>query len=394
MKVLHVIGSLAPRYGGPSTVALQLCQALADRGHQVEIFTTDIDGPDRMPVALGTPIQHGAVTVTYHAGSHPRRYGTSVGLAGTLARRLRQFEVVHIHSLYRFHTLAAGALCRRHGLPYVLRPHGTLDPYHRAVRHRGKAVYDAVWERRNLRRAAAVHCTSRFEQRMVEQAEPRARTVVVPNGVDLAGLERGGDGFLARHPELAGRTLVTFLGRLTAKKGADLLLEAFALVAATVPGAHLVIAGPDEDGTRVALQHRIRALRLNSRVSLLGMLTGDLKIGLLRQTAAFVLPSVDENFGVAVVEAMAAGAPVVVTAGVGIAPEIQGASAGLVVPRTSDAVAAAVTGLLDDRGMAARVAGNGRELARTRFSWPRVAAQLEELYLDVIAAEPREAMVR
>ena len=124
------------------------------------------------------------------------------------------------------------------------------------------------------------------------------------------------------------------------------------------------------------------------------MLTGDLKTGLLRRSAAFVLPSVDENFGVAVVEAMAAGAPVVVTAGVGIAPEIRAASAGLVVPRTTDAVAAAVTGLLGDPGMAAMIAANGRELARTQFSWQRVATQLEELYLDLVPAGLRGAMVR
>jgi glycosyltransferase involved in cell wall biosynthesis len=394
MKILHVIGSLAPRYGGPSKVVLEMCQALVGRGHDVEILTTDIDGPGRLQVPIGSPVRDGAVAITYHAGSRPRRYGTSVGLARGLSQRVAEFDVVHVHSLYRFHTLVAGAVCRKRSVPYVLRPHGTLDPYHRAVRRRSKWVYDVLWERRNVRLAAALHCTSRFEQQMVEQSGFHTRTFVVPNGVDVARFERHGEdsAFVVRYPELAERRLVTFLGRLTPKKGADVLLQAFPTVAASLPGTHLVIAGPDENGIQAGLRRRVNSLRLESSVSLLGMLNDELKVGLLRRSAAFVLPSVDENFGVAVVEAMAAGAPVVITTGVGIYPEVEAAEAGLVVPRDSDALATAVIRLLSNPDLAARTSVNGRELAQKKFCWQQIARQLEEMYRDIAVSNLRREL--
>ena len=137
MRILHVTSTLAPRYGGPSTTVLRLCRALTERGHEVEVYTTNIDGAGALPVELGTPVLVGGVPVTHFAVHRPRTFATSFGLALALRRSIGMFDSVHVHSLYLCHTLVAGRLCRRFGIPYIVRPHGTLDPYHRA-RHRGR----------------------------------------------------------------------------------------------------------------------------------------------------------------------------------------------------------------------------------------------------------------
>jgi glycosyltransferase involved in cell wall biosynthesis len=381
MRILHVIASLAPRYGGPSKVLPEMCTALAARGHDVEVFTTNIDGPSTLPVPVGVPQALGGATVTYFGAHWPRSYKSSLGLARALHDRVDSFDVVHIHSLYLFHTAAAALCARRCRVPYVIRPHGTLDPYHRA-RHRGrKAVQELLIERRNLDRAAAIHCTSLAEKAAIEPLRFRAPCLVVPLGVDVAEVEP------AAGAEAVETALVTFLGRLTPKKGLDILLDAFAQVGSSRPDAHLTIAGPDDEGLGRRLHERARRLGLQSRVSLPGAVTGRAKDDLLRRSSVVVLPSKDENFGVSVVEAMAVGVPVVITNGVAIHHEVAEAGAGLVVSRTPASVASAVLRLLDDPAWRRRLGERGRRLVQTTFAWPGIAARLEEMY-DAVTTAP------
>jgi glycosyltransferase involved in cell wall biosynthesis len=382
VRVLHVIASLAPRYGGPSKVAPEMCRALANRGHRVELFTTDLDGAARLPVALGTPVTHGGVTTTYWSVDFSRRYVVSFGMAAALRHRVREFDVVHIHSIYFFHTAVAGFHCRRSGVPYVIRPHGTLNPYHREW-HRGrKAVYGRLVERRNLTKAAGIHYTSTSEQRHAEAAGVRTQGFVIPLGVDLSVLIGAVDPrqLFRCYPQLLGKTLVTFLGRLTAKKRLDLLFSAFAIVARRVPDVHLVIAGPDDEDIGRRLKQTVQAFGLESNVSLLGLITGDMKVALLQRSRMLVLPSEDENFANSVVEAMGAGIPVVTTAGIAIHAEISAAKAGLIVPLETGALAAAMLKLAQDQELATSMGQCGQALARFRFSWDRAALQLERMY--------------
>jgi glycosyltransferase involved in cell wall biosynthesis len=174
---------------------------------------------------------------------------------------------------------------------------------------------------------------------------------------------------------------VTFLGRLTAKKRLDLLVDAFADVAAADARAHLVVAGPD-DGAGDALRAQVETRGLRDRVSLLGLVTGARKSALLRESRAVALPSEDENFGVVVAEAMYAGTAVVVTEGVAIHHEVAAACAGLVVPPTRERLARALLTLVGDGQLATEAGRNGRAFAGSRWTWPQVAADLERMYED------------
>ena len=383
MRILHVIGSLAPRYGGPSTVAPAMCEALAARGHHVEIATTDMDGSGALPVPVDRTTTAARVPVTYRRAHWPRSYAASLGLGLWLHRHVEEFDVVHIHSLYQFHTWFAAKCCRRARVPYIVRPHGALDPYHLRQHRRRKVMYTRLIEGRALNAAAGMHYTSIAEHEHAIRHRGRVpRGFVIPLGVELvapAGLED----LIRQHPEMADRTFLTFLGRLTPKKRLDLLIDAFAVVAEADERAHLVLAGPD-DGVENELRARISALELDARVSMLGLLTGAPKSALLHQSRAVALPSEDESFGVAVAEAMHAGTAVVVTDGVAIHHEIAAAHAGLVVPPNVERLAEALLGFVRDERWAAEAGRNGHALARRRWTWQQVAADLERMYEDAI----------
>jgi glycosyltransferase involved in cell wall biosynthesis len=305
---------------------------------------------------------------------------------------VRQFDVVHVHSLYLFHTWWAARCCRRAGVPYVISPHGTLDAWHLAHHRWRKAAYTWLVDGKALRGAAGMHYTSAAEhEHATRHLGPGPQGFVVPPGVDPPAARRSPDdgGLADRHPELAGRTLVCFLGRLTAKKRLDLTVEAFAEVAAADPTAHLVVAGPDDEGIGAKARARVTSLGLDRRVSFLGLVTGAAKAALLERSRVLVLASEDESFGVAVAEGMAAGLPVVVSEGVALHREVAAAGAGAVTALAPGPLAAAVLRFVEDSELAARAGANGRALVSEVLSWERAAAALEDAYRQVVGGQPR-----
>lgn len=380
LRVLHVIANLAPRYGGPPRAVQDMCQVLAMRGHHVELFTTNQDGAGVLPVPVNSPVDSGDYTTTFYRVAGPHAYPVSCGLYKALEQRVPEFDVIEIHNLYLFHTLIGGAIARRKHVPYIMQPHGTLDRYQRARHHGRKAVYGMLVERRNLNGAAAIHYTTEQERREAEETGVRALGFVVPLGIDV-------NSYRLPAPEVelpAGvprdRPLITFMGRLTEKKGLDILIEAFARVIREGGQAHLVIAGPDDESLQVSLKRQIDALGLVGRVTFPGIVAGASKMALLQRSRAFVLPSHDENFGIAVVEAMAAGAPVIISRGVAIHPEVEEAGAGIVVDRSAEAVADAVLQLLSDADAGRRLAAAAASLAARRYSLEAMGEGLERMY--------------
>ncbi len=382
LRILHVIASLAPRYGGPAKIA-DLADELGRLGHHVEVLTTNLDGPVRLgrsEVPLGVPLPHGACTVTTYDVRPLHKSAPSPGLVRALRRRVPEFDVVHVHGLYFVSTLAAAFCCRRYGVPYVQQPHGCLDEYHWR-HHRGrKAIYERLVERRNLARAAAIRYDSESEQRQAEAVGVRTRGFVIASGVPVP----------PPADEAPEPGLVVFLGRLTAKKGLDVLLEAFALVAARRPDAELQIAGPDDEGLGAVLLERASALGLGERVRLLGLVGGEEKFRLLRKASVVVAPSTTESFGAAPLDALAAGTPVVVSDGVAVQREIVAADAGLLAPRTAEGVAEATLRLLDDPVLARRSGANGRDFVASAYSCAGVARQVEAMYRQVIESSATE----
>jgi glycosyltransferase involved in cell wall biosynthesis/uncharacterized protein YbaR (Trm112 family)/SAM-dependent methyltransferase len=393
VNVLHVTGWLAPRYGGSTFVALQSAAVLAERGHEVEVITTNVDGDGTLEVQTGQTLDWGGVNATFHRLSSPRRFLTSWSMLEDLNRRVAQFDVVHIHSLYRFHTIAAATIARRRGVPYVIQPHGSLDPWHRAQRRRLKDVYHFMVEDQIIRRAAAVLCTSSLEERSIRDLGYRVPTWVVPVAIDAAELRAPAavDHLLLRAAVDPAARIVTFLGRISEKKGVELLVASFVRTASEFPAAHLIVAGPDDEGIAMRLSAVVAAAGLADRVSFIGTVGGPEKRALLQRSDVFVLPSADESFGIAVAEAMAVGCPVVVSPHVAIADLIQSAGAGLVANRDAAEISRAIGAVLGDRTAAMAMGVAGKRLVDDEFTTDGIAIRLESLYRSVITARLNRA---
>ena len=369
-----------------------MAQALARRGHEVTIATTDFS-PSFGRARPQVP-QEPRVDLRVFPLGFPARWLASRPLRRALPELVRAADLAHIHSLYLFHSWAAGTICRRIGVPYIVRPHGTLDPFiHRRRRWR-KRIMELWFQNRLLRNAAAIHYTSAEEMRLAEPYVFGAPGAVVPLGLDLsdyASLPELG-AFRRAHPEIGERPILLFLGRLNFKKGLDILIQATARVAAAGIDAHLVLAGPD-GGMEASARRWIAESGLEHRSTFTGMLRGKDKLAAFVDAALFVLPSSTENFGIAVVEAMACGTPVLVSDRVNIWREIVADGAGRAEAPNVEAFAAAMVSLLQDEPRRRAMGEAARASVARRYQWNAIAADLERLYAQIIETHRSPATV-
>jgi glycosyltransferase involved in cell wall biosynthesis len=361
-----------------------MCRELLRRGEHVEIYTTNVDGRECLDVPLGEPVEVQGVQVTYFGIQGSHFYKCSLAMAAALRTRVKSYDLLHINSLYQFPSTAAAYFARHHGVPYILRPHGTLDPYlfHRHIIR--KRLYESLFERRNLAGAAAVYFTTDEEMKLARLSGLTFNGVVIPLGVDssapLHEHYRKSDLF----PAILGTKTILFLGRINFKKGLDILCRAFGTLVRERNDVHLLIAGPDNDGYGMQVRRWLAEEKVLDKVTFAGMMTGHLKEAAMAASAIFVLPSYTENFGLAVVEAMAAGLPVVVSNRVNIWREVEKSHAGIVVDTEATELTKAMNRLLDDPHLARQMGENGKQLA-ARYSWTAVCDRLLELHEEITA---------
>ncbi|MCG3175525.1 MAG: D-inositol-3-phosphate glycosyltransferase [Candidatus Omnitrophica bacterium] len=386
MRILQVTPTYEPayRFGGPIRSVAGLCRALARRGHEVQVHTTSSDGALDLDVPVGTPVMRDGVRVIYHRCGVLRRLYHAPGLARALCSEKDRWDVVHTHSVFLWPTLYAAHWARRNRVPYVVSPRGMLEL--ELIRGKSrwlKTAWIGLFERRNLMSASAVHVTSQHEaEELGRFGWDLKRLWIVPNGIDpMTPPDIGTLGRFKAERSLT-RPYVLYLGRIHPKKGIDRLMGAMALV----PGAELVIAGNDEEGYRAKLERHVDQLGISARVRWVGAVEGEEKACWLGGAAVVALFSASENFGNSVLEAMAAGRPVAVTPGVGLASDIERSGCGLVLDGGPRALAAGLEGLLRDPQLAEGYGRLGARLASDIFSWDAVASQMERLYGGLIGA--------
>ena len=332
MRLLHCIHSLNPAGGGPPEALRLLANVLREMGHVVEIVSLDPPGSPWLE-AFGAPVEA--------LGLSSSRYGYTPALVPWLQRNAARFDAVVVHGIWQYHSLGVWLALRKTNLPYFVFPHGMLDPWFKRtypLKHLKKWLYWPWAEYRVLRDARAVLFTCEEERRLARQsfALYRCRERVVSYGTlaptgDAVGQR---DAFARQFPTLKGKRLLLFLGRLHEKKGCDLLLRAFGEVArahADGEDLHLMLAGPFANARYEAALTKLAAEVCSpGSVTFPGMLSGDLRWGAFRSAEAFVLPSHQENFGIAVAEALACELPVLISREVNIWREIADDGAGLV----------------------------------------------------------------
>jgi glycosyltransferase involved in cell wall biosynthesis len=361
MQVLHVLPTRDASYGGPTRVAEGYARLLAPLGIECELY----------PPAGVTP---------------PPRLQFYPGARGSLAlgSAVRRAHLVHVHGLWTVPTTGAAALARALGRPYVVTPHGMLDSWSMAQSARKKRLYAAVAEKRTLERASAIHFFNQEEADEAQDFLPLPRYFLLPNGVDLSAFADlpGRDALEVAVPEIRGRTVALFLGRIHHKKGFDVLLPAMAEVAARE--LLLLVAGPDEGGYRRKVTELAGSVGVASQVHFVGPVEGEAKRRLLGGADFFVLPSHQEGDSVAVKEALAAGLPVLISTRCHL-PEVESVGAGVVTADESGAVAEGLRVLLRRDERSERSA-RASELAR-RFDAPALAARLAEVYRAIAAGK-------
>ena len=329
MRLLHLLPSVNPASGGPLEGVHQIGKQLIALGHTVEVLS--LDDPAAPCV--------GQFPLTVHAIGPSRAGGYRYN--PTLVQWLRDhacsFDAIVINGLWQYHSFGAWRALHGTSKPYFIYTHGMLDPWFKRAypqKHLKKWLYWPWAEYRVLRDAKAVLFTCEDERVLARQSFwlYKAREAVVSYGTktppqDASALRSQ---FLQAHPALAGKRALLFLGRIQEKKGCDLLIEAFAQVAQQDPALHLVMAGPDQTGWKAELQALAQARGVADRITWPGLLQGAMKWGAFYSAEAFVLSSHQENFGIAVAEAMGCGLPVLISDKVNIWREIETDGAGIV----------------------------------------------------------------
>jgi glycosyltransferase involved in cell wall biosynthesis len=406
LRVLHIIPSVSPQDGGPSFAMPLIARGLELSGVQVDVATTEGAHEQRIDQNEGS---------VFYFRRQSEFYKVSLPLSKWLSAHIRDYDLVHIHALFSYSSYAAARLATKNGVPYIVRPLGVLNRW--GMQNRRKLLKRLSFrfiEQRIMRNAAAIHYTSQQERLEAEETGVRNESVVIPLAVDLSGFRElpGPEPFYEKFPHARGRDIILFLSRLDPKKGLDLLLRAFATHdrrrtteegrlmtddgrpatddrgPSSVVGRLrplLIIAGEGEDQFVAGLRRLAGELGIADEILWTGFLGGDDKLSAMAAASLFVLPSYSENFGIALVEAMAAGLACVMSDQVGIAVDAKEYDAGLVVPCEVGPLASAMQRLLDDPELRGRLGANARRLVDDRFSVEAMSDSLVKLYDRVLS---------
>lgn len=387
MRVLHVISGIDPENGGPTNALLGLAAAQMRLGMQVTVASTwqRTSGRENAQAFRDEGVNVRMIGPAKGALSrHP-------GIHTALGEQIAAADVVHVHALWEEIQHRGARLCQRLRRPYVLRPCGALQPWAMQQGRLKKRLYLALRMRRNLERAAAIHCTTHAESAAVAGFEFGAPLIVEPNGVDLrqfSGVSREqGRALLAQlaaraGAELGHRKVVVFLGRLHPSKGLDVLVPAFVnSTRAGAADAMLVLAGPQPDDATVDFVKRTAdEAGMADRIVMTGLLARHERAAALVGADLFALTSYTENFGISVVEALAAGCPVIISEHVEVQEMLAGAGVGEVIAQERSAASAALSRWLEDDEHR-RVAGErARTFAAEHFDWDRIAGRWADHY--------------
>ncbi|MHB8387387.1 glycosyltransferase [Metallibacterium sp.] len=389
MKVLHVAQAVASTFGGVQTVLNDVAKAQRLAGLNVDIVSTNLDAPRGvLPVTANQFFDQDGVRYRLSSVQF-RPLFLSFDLWTYLRKSIKTYDVIHVHGLYRFPSTFAAHCARRLGVPYIICPHGAIDPYLYRQSSRSvplKRLYERWFDLPNLHGASAIHYTTEDERERAAFLKLRAPSFVVPNGLDWARFAtlpaRGA--FRARLG-IGHAPLVLFLSRLNFKKGLDLLVPAFARVRARCPDAVLAIVGPDNEGYGAKVRGWVAGQGLVDVVRFVDHLDGEAVLHAYVDADVFALPSYTENFGMVVAESLACGTPVVISDQVNIHGEVAAAGAGLVTRCDAGEVAEAICILLADADRRTAMGAAGRALVQRKWTWDVVARQLTAEYEKVIA---------
>ena len=386
MRILHVVSFYEQDVtkGGVAKAAGLLARAQARIGNHVTVFTTDSSVNEQR---LNPEVQNRqGVRVYFFPARQASRFFFSWPLLRGCVERTKEFDIVHVHGLWSFPGTWGALAARWARVPYIVSPQGMLNDW--AIRFRAykKIPYWYAIERRTVGGASWVHFATEEEQRQAQPWLEGKKTKVIPIGLDLqefAALPPRGE-FRDRQRIPRGKPLLAFLGRIHPVKGLDALLRALVRIKAEFPGVILALAGSDEGGYGGQLQGLAQSLGVHGEVQWLGTIDEQDKRAFLADADLFVLPSFTENFGLAAVEAMAVGCPVILGRGVNIAAQVESYKAGCVVSTEPEALATVIIDTLRKPETRQSMGKAGQRLVAEWYDGEAVAREMLKGYEECL----------
>lgn len=375
MRVLHVIPSMTVSYGGPSHALAVLTEALKKEGIDCDIAA--VGSEEDLNVSCPASIR-------FFKSTWPHFFYFSNKLRVWLDKHVNNYDLVHVHSMFSFPSIVACRAALRHGTPYIIRPFGTLDAISRQQHLFRKMISYQFLEKANLRSAARIQVTSMRELRELNGLGFHGKCALIPLGLELdrTGSESSTQSELFPEGDADSKVIVS-LSRINPRKGIDILIQAMARICRDRKDVFLVIAGTGDPAYVSYLKALCSKMKIERHVIWHGEASGERKKSLLSRADVFALISHGESFGLSVVEALSAGAPVVISDQVAICDEVSAAGAGVVVKRDPKDVADAIVQLLVNDSMRRNAIACGIQLVREKYDIANSAKRVAEMYAAV-----------
>ncbi len=385
MKILMVIPAVGNVYGGPTKIVLELAQSVGNLGHDVDIVTTPANGPTNLDVPLYKWINEKNYRIQYFNYWDIADYKISLSLTKWLFQHVTDYDLVHTNAVFSYPVLPAHWACQFHKVPYIMTPHGMLEPWAMSYKAEKKRLYYNILEKPALKKAAAIQITGSPEAKSIKSYGIETPMIFVANGIHRHDCETlaNPEVFYQEFPHTRNKTLIIFLARIDPKKGLDLLAKAFSQVYAQFPQSHVIIAGPDNTGFLPTVQNYFAEAGCLEAVTFTGMLTGAIKYAALAAARVYIAPSYSEGFSMSVLEGMAAGLPCVITTGCNF-PEAGLAKAVYIVKVDAKEIAQQLIDCLKNPQLAKETGDRARQLIMEQYTWERIALNLQNAYKAIV----------
>lgn len=393
MKILHVIPSVASVRGGPSQAVIQMVRALRSQGVDAEIATTNDNGKDLLDVPLNQLTEelseYGNVPIRFFARFSPnfnavREFAFSWDLTIWLWRNIAKYDLVHVHAIFSYASTIAMAIARFKKIPYINRPLGQLCTWSLQQSKLRKQTYLNIIECQNLLHSKSLHFTADQEKAEFEQLGLDIPSFVLPHGVDTPNLIINAQAQVREILKITDdRPIILFLSRIHPKKGLEYLISALADLQAYK--FTLAIAGDGEPEYVHKIKDLLEINNLSDRTHWLGFVKGETKNLYLQGADLFALTSHSENFGIAAIEALAAGTPVLITDGVAIAPMVKQQDCGYVTTLDIEAIKISLQSFLESFSPEQTSQNRSRlqQVINQNYSWQSISDRLTKIYQEL-----------
>jgi glycosyltransferase involved in cell wall biosynthesis len=384
MKILIFTPYIGINYGGIAKAVEGIAGGLANQGIDVDVITTDANNLEKIPIIRSQWISENKYRIRYFNCWHKNDFVWSWSLIFWFLLHVREYDLIHTNTVFAPIVSLIHFFCWLLKVPYIVTPHGMLEPWALSYKAGKKRIYYNLVERTLIQQANVIHVIAELEAKNLNYLGFE-HLVTVPNGIyrdEFINLPDA-DIFYQEFPTTQHKNLILFLGRIDPKKGLDLLVPAFAEIHQKFPETHLVVAGPDSIGFLSKVQDYFAQAGCLDAVTFTGMLTGEIKYALLGVAKLYVAPSYSEGFSISILEGMAAGLPCIITTGCNF-PEAGTAEAAYIVDVNSQAIASALNHCLTNPQQAKQTGDRARELIMKNYTWDSAATKLIIVYEAII----------